>query len=93
MMNYVQVIIITRSPILQEIRDAIPAKYFVRNTSLGLAYLARDVAMAALCGYAALHIDLTFKSPQVTENLVRLMGNQAAARVVTETTRWAAWSV
>jgi hypothetical protein len=93
MMNHVQVFIITRFLLLQEIRDTIPAKYFVRNTSLGLAYLARDVAMAALCGYLALHIDLTFKSPQVTENLVRLMGDKAAARVVTETSRWAAWSV
>jgi len=69
---------------LSEIRSAIPAHYFVRDTTRGLLYLARDILMAATCWKLATFIDPYFKSSGVKE---------FATPVGAEVARWAAWSL
>lgn len=67
---------------LKEIKEAIPPKYFVRHTWLGLLYLARDLLMAAALWTAATYIDPFTQRADVVEMLTPL-GAQAA--------KWAAW--
>ncbi|KAJ1545625.1 hypothetical protein HK405_007790 [Cladochytrium tenue] len=42
---------------IKELRDAVPADCFQRSALRSLSYVARDLAMAALLGYLATHID------------------------------------
>ncbi|KZS96677.1 linoleoyl phosphatidylcholine delta-12 acetylenase [Sistotremastrum niveocremeum HHB9708] len=67
---------------LSEIRAAIPARFFVRDTKRGLAFLARDLVLAAVFWYAATFIDPFFQSAEVRES---------ATFVGAELLRWAAW--
>ncbi|OJT06852.1 Delta(12) fatty acid desaturase [Trametes pubescens] len=67
---------------LQDIRDAIPAHLFVRDTRRGLAWLALDVVMAACCWRAASYIDPTFMSRAAVQRM-SAPGAEAA--------RWASW--
>ncbi|OBZ76517.1 Delta(12) fatty acid desaturase [Grifola frondosa] len=69
---------------MSEIRSAIPAHLFVRHTWTGIAYLVRDIVMAALMWNVALHLDPIFKSPPVVERMTYLG---------VETARWIAWTV
>ncbi|KAL4247528.1 hypothetical protein ABKN59_007340 [Abortiporus biennis] len=46
---------------INEIRNAIPARLFVRDTSKGLAYLARDLVMTVTLWRAAMYIDPLLK--------------------------------
>ncbi|KAG6821953.1 hypothetical protein H0H93_006498, partial [Arthromyces matolae] len=52
---------------LKEIRAAIPAKYFVRDTRRGLLYFARDVLLAAVAWSLATLIDPYFKQSSIRE--------------------------
>ncbi|KAI3607453.1 delta-12 fatty acid desaturase [Moniliophthora roreri] len=54
---------------LKEIKDAIPARLFVRDTSLGLLYLLRDALVASLLWYCASKIDPLTKKEVVVETL------------------------
>ena len=45
---------------MQDIRDAIPAEYFHRNTPLSMLYLIQDLVMAGALLYAGTHIDPWF---------------------------------
>ncbi|KAG6835280.1 hypothetical protein H0H93_003167, partial [Arthromyces matolae] len=54
---------------LKEIRAAIPAKYFVRDTGRGLLYFARDVLLAAVAWSLATLIDPYFKQSATRELL------------------------
>ncbi|KAF8513735.1 linoleoyl phosphatidylcholine delta-12 acetylenase [Hysterangium stoloniferum] len=67
---------------LKEIRNAIPARLFVRNTTLGLMYTARDLTMATTLWYGATYIDLTFRG-----TCTRSLFTSAGAEVM----RWAVW--
>jgi len=67
-----------------QIRNAIPQRLFVRHTSWGLAYLFRDILMAAIAWEIALHIDPLFKS----QNATKVLGSLGASA-----TRWLAWIV
>ncbi|KAI0718558.1 fatty acid desaturase-domain-containing protein [Cerioporus squamosus] len=69
---------------LQEIRAAIPPHLFVRDTKRGLAWLALDLLMAAVCWKLALYIDPSFKSPAA----IRLLSPLGASIA-----RWACWAV
>lgn len=69
---------------IAEIRSAIPARFFVRDTYRGLAYLARDVLMAAIAWKLALHIDPTFQ-----DNRIRATLTSHGAEVA----RWFCWLV
>ncbi|KAG6887660.1 hypothetical protein C0995_013685 [Termitomyces sp. Mi166 len=69
---------------LKEIRAAIPSKYFVRDTSRGLLYFARDVLMAAVVWSLATAIDPYFKQT-ATRELLTPVGAEVA--------RWTAWSI
>ncbi|KZS88462.1 linoleoyl phosphatidylcholine delta-12 acetylenase [Sistotremastrum niveocremeum HHB9708] len=67
---------------LSEIRAAIPARFFVRDTKRGLGFLARDLVIAAALWYAATFIDPYFQSSAVRD-AVTFPGAELA--------RWAAW--
>ncbi|KAF9524565.1 fatty acid desaturase-domain-containing protein [Crepidotus variabilis] len=69
---------------LKEIRAAIPAQHFVRDTVRGMLYLARDVLMAAVVWSLATYIDPFFGKDNVKEVLT-----PSGAEIA----RWAAWSV
>jgi hypothetical protein len=69
---------------LAEIRAAIPARLFVRQTWRGMLYLARDIIMAAACWKTATYIDPFFKGSQVTDFIGAIGG---------ELGRWSAWGV
>ncbi|KAH9885241.1 linoleoyl phosphatidylcholine delta-12 acetylenase [Cubamyces lactineus] len=69
---------------LQEIRAAIPAHLFVRDTRRGLAWLGVDLVMAACCWQAALFIDPTFTRDTMVERLSPLGA---------EVARWICWSI
>jgi hypothetical protein len=69
---------------LQEIRAAIPSRLFVRHTTRGLLYLARDLLMAAALWKAATCIDPSFKHPRAIFLLTPLGA---------ECIRWSAWSI
>ncbi|KAG6879098.1 hypothetical protein C0992_005243 [Termitomyces sp. T32_za158] len=69
---------------LKEIRAAIPAKFFVRDTTKGLLYFARDVLMAVVAWSLATTIDPYFKQ-SATHQLLTPAGAEIA--------RWAAWGV
>ena len=67
---------------LKEIRAAIPAEFFVRDTPRGLLYLARDLLLAAAAWSLATNIDPFFKQSVMRETLSPI-GAEAA--------RWATW--
>lgn len=69
---------------LKEIRDAIPAKYFVRDTRRGLCYLARDLLLAAAAWSLALRIDPLFRDPRTIRSLTPFLS---------EVARWGAWCI
>lgn len=69
---------------LKEIRAAIPAEYFVRDTARGLSYFARDVLLAATAWTCATYIDPYFQQA-ATKELLTPVGAEVA--------RWAAWLV
>ncbi|KAI0080453.1 hypothetical protein K474DRAFT_1682623 [Panus rudis PR-1116 ss-1] len=69
---------------IAEIRAAIPARLFVRETERGLAYLARDILLAVIAWRLALHIDPFFRSQIVVG---------ALGAVGTEMVRWVVWLV
>ncbi|KAJ7701504.1 hypothetical protein B0H17DRAFT_924666 [Mycena rosella] len=67
---------------LKEIRAAIPARLFKRNTGRGLLYLARDLLVVAGLWALASQIDGTFTAPSF-QKLLSPGGAQVA--------KWAAW--
>ncbi|KAI8972806.1 linoleoyl phosphatidylcholine delta-12 acetylenase [Trametes punicea] len=67
---------------LQEIRAAIPAHLFVRDTRRGLAWLGLDLFMAACCWQLALLIDPMFGHSAAVQRLTPF-GAEAA--------RWSCW--
>ncbi|KAH7916574.1 fatty acid desaturase-domain-containing protein [Hygrophoropsis aurantiaca] len=68
---------------LKEIRASIPTQYFVRDTARSLAYVLRDVLMAAgLVGFVAL-ADVYLHSASATQNL-GVIGTNAA--------QWGLWA-
>lgn len=69
---------------LKEIRAAIPAELFIRDTRRGLLYLARDLLMAATAWTLATYIDPYFQSAATKE---------ALGPIGAEVGRWAAWGV
>ncbi|KAF8970848.1 delta 12 fatty acid epoxygenase [Flammula alnicola] len=69
---------------LKEIRAAIPAELFVRDTPRGLLYFARDVLLAASAWTLASFIDPYFQS-ETTKAALTPVGAEVA--------RWAAWGV
>jgi omega-6 fatty acid desaturase (delta-12 desaturase) len=69
---------------LKEIRAAIPAQLFVRDTGRGLLYFARDLLLAAAAWSLATTIDPYFKQT-ATRELLTPVGAEVA--------RWAAWGV
>ncbi|KAH9475531.1 Delta(12) fatty acid desaturase [Psilocybe cubensis] len=69
---------------LKEIRAAIPAEYFVRDTARGLSYFGRDVLLAATAWTCATYIDPYFQQA-ATKELLTPIGAEVA--------RWAAWLV
>lgn len=69
---------------LKEIRAAIPSHFFIRDTTRGLLYLARDILLAAIAWSLASSIDPYFKSASA-RNLLTPMG--------AELFRWSAWCV
>ncbi|KAG6828271.1 hypothetical protein H0H92_008578 [Tricholoma furcatifolium] len=69
---------------LKEIRAAIPDEYFVRKTTRGLLYFARDVLMATLAWWLASTIDPYFKEPKTRTSLTPF---------IADFLRWAAWGV
>lgn len=72
---------------MQEIRDAIPAKYFDRSTTAGTLYLIQDIIMASGLFYAALYID-----PWFNRLAVDLAGKMTVNTLYIEIGRWAAWA-
>jgi hypothetical protein len=71
---------------LKEIRDAIPPHLFQRRLGLGLAYLLRDLMMAAAIGYLGTFIDPVFIA-------ARQSAATSSQMVGFEVARWAAWGV
>lgn len=69
---------------LKEIRDAIPARLFKRDTARGLRYFARDIFMAAALWTAATRIDPYFAKAEVSRRLTPIGA---------EIARWAVWGV
>ncbi|KAF8887557.1 hypothetical protein BD779DRAFT_1786111 [Infundibulicybe gibba] len=69
---------------LKEIRAAIPAKFFVRDTRRGLLYLARDLLLATVAWSLASYIDPFFKQSST---------RAALSPIGAEVSRWAAWGV
>ncbi|KAF8173116.1 hypothetical protein BJ912DRAFT_992797 [Pholiota molesta] len=69
---------------LKEIRAAIPAEFFIRDTRRGLLYLARDLLLAATAWTLATYIDPYFQSAATKE---------ALGPIGAEVGRWAAWGV
>ncbi|KAF8065086.1 fatty acid desaturase-domain-containing protein [Lyophyllum atratum] len=69
---------------LKEIRAAIPAHHFIRDTPRGLLYLARDLLLAAAAWSLATYIDPFFKQASMGELLTP---------VGAEVARWGAWCV
>ncbi|KAF9030617.1 fatty acid desaturase-domain-containing protein [Panaeolus papilionaceus] len=69
---------------LKEIRAAIPAEMFVRDTRKGLLYFARDVLCAAIAWKSATYIDPYFTSA-ASKELLTPIGAEVA--------RWASWCV
>ncbi|KAJ3865487.1 fatty acid desaturase-domain-containing protein [Lentinula novae-zelandiae] len=69
---------------LKEIRDALPARLFKRDTALGLRYLAVDLIMTTALWTAATYIDPYFGKAEVIEKF---------SPIGAEVARWASWSV
>ncbi|KAJ3567932.1 hypothetical protein NP233_g6046 [Leucocoprinus birnbaumii] len=67
---------------LKEIRAAIPAKYFVRDTRRGIYFLTRDLLLAAAAWSLALRIDPLLKGPKATG---------AMPYPLSEAVRWLGW--
>ena len=74
----------SRSRTIEEVRRAIPARLFKRDTTRGLLYLARDLAMAAIVWRLGMQIDTIPARGAV----VRLAGHAGA-----EMLRWGLWLV
>ncbi|KAI0346215.1 hypothetical protein BDW22DRAFT_1342467 [Trametopsis cervina] len=68
---------------VQEIRDAIPSKYFERSTATSFRYLAQDIVMATCLGVAASHIDPWFRAQA---------SSSASAMVFLQVAKWATWA-
>ncbi|KAG9222241.1 hypothetical protein CCMSSC00406_0006538 [Pleurotus cornucopiae] len=69
---------------LKEIRAAIPAHLFIRDTTRGLLYVTRDLLMAAIACSLASHIDPYFEGT-VARQLLTPFGAEIG--------RWTAWLV
>ncbi|KAK7062767.1 hypothetical protein VNI00_000256 [Paramarasmius palmivorus] len=69
---------------LKEIKAAIPARLFVRNTALGLTYLLRDIIVASFLWFAASKIDPFSRNDFV----IKTFGSIGAAAI-----RWTAWLI
>jgi len=69
---------------LKEIRAAIPAEFFIRDTPRGLLYFARDVLLATVAWALATYIDRYFQLAP-TKVLLSPIGAEVG--------RWAAWGV
>lgn len=69
---------------LEEIRAAIPAKYFVRDIRKGLYFLTRDFFLAIAAWSLALRIDPLFGQTKTTGISVTLC-------LFSEVIRWLAW--
>ncbi|CAL1704006.1 unnamed protein product [Somion occarium] len=69
---------------LQEIRAAIPDYLFVRDTTRGVLYLARDLLMAAVVWKAGTYIDSSFGNTTIRSQL---------SPIFAETLRWLTWAV
>ncbi|TFK32082.1 fatty acid desaturase-domain-containing protein [Crucibulum laeve] len=69
---------------LQEIRAAIPTRLFVRNTTRGIEYLARDIFLASVAWYLATHIDANLKQSSVQYRITFLGA---------EICRWTLWCI
>lgn len=76
--------IISYSWTLDEIKAAIPAQFFVRDTARGLSYVVRDFIQVAIFWYLATYIDPFGKCARLRETL-----SPAGA----ETVRWGLWVV
>lgn len=73
---------------MQDIREAIPAEYFYRNTILSTLYLVQDLVMAGAMLYAGTHIDPWFKS------LPAMLGDKYATNeLYIEIGRWTVWAL
>lgn len=69
---------------MSEIRAAIPAHLFVRNTWKGMAYLARDIVMAAVIWKLGTKIDPLCTST-TSKSLLTDLGS--------ELLRWGLWLI
>ena len=69
---------------IAEIRAAIPERLFVRHTSRGLAFLARDVLLAAVVWKLGLRIDPHFHTYKVSYH---------SWAPILEVLRWFAWGL
>jgi omega-6 fatty acid desaturase (delta-12 desaturase) len=69
---------------LGEIRAAIPAKYFVRDTARGLRFCVRDFIIGAVFWYLATFIDPIGKSNKAVETF---------GTIGAEVFRWSLWGV
>jgi len=67
---------------LKEIRAAIPPHLFLRDTSRGLRFLARDLVMAAIAWAVATYID-----PYARSRSIRDLFTPLGAEII----RWCAW--
>lgn len=69
---------------LTEIRAAIPARLFVRDTRQGLYYLIRDILLAAAVSSLAHRIDPLFRNLHTIQNFNPFL---------IELLRWSAWCI
>ena len=69
---------------IEDVRRAIPPRLFERDTKRGLAYLARDLLMAAIVWYLGMYIDVICVSNPATGRL---------GYILSEAARWGLWCV
>jgi len=69
---------------LTEIRNAIPAHLFKRDTIRSVLYFLRDLVLAAIVWRVATHIDPFFRRPDIRDTITS---------TVAELSRWAAWCI
>ncbi|KAJ7818814.1 fatty acid desaturase-domain-containing protein [Mycena leptocephala] len=67
---------------MKHIRAAIPTEYFVRDTSRGLLYLARDLTLASCAWCFATNVDPFFQC---------LVTGELLAPIFCDALRWVAW--
>ncbi|KAI0087787.1 fatty acid desaturase-domain-containing protein [Irpex rosettiformis] len=72
---------------IQEIRDAIPAKFHERDTAISMQYLCRDLAMMLGLFIMAVRIDPWF---QLLAD--KTAGGELTTRIALEVGHWVAWS-